>query len=183
MMKRPEWRDEGVRKLAAEKLLARLKDSGLTEYTDAGSDDEAIGQLSTALRYGDTDGYDLAQRLERDGWEPCAALVEALDGGCLDDALVELTGKWIAWHAIVPALCVGAKVTVKRAHGSDVADGQIVSMDARRGLYVVNVPTWGHTMPKDGYEGALLNWEDVDVLNVAVATNGDQPVPAEPSKP
>jgi hypothetical protein len=159
-MKRPQKHDENVRHLAATMLVERLKSSHPDIFDDC-TDEDVHRDLLEALT---DDGYQMARNLERQHWEVDASLVDELNGGCLDAAYDSLVEKWIGWHAIKPKLTIGATVRVHPGIWAKTgpADGEIASIDMKRGTYTVCVPAWGHVKAGLGTHGRIFSWEEVE---------------------
>jgi hypothetical protein len=159
---RPSRHDASVRRIAATKLMDRLKVSH-PQCFDASlgySEEQTLDQIADALRSAwGGDGYEIAKALEHDGWDVDAALVSELDGGCLEEAYDERVRLWIAEHGITPKLAIGTAVAVLE---QPTAQGEIAGIDQERGTYTVCVPAWGHVKKGNGTHGRVWPWEVVE---------------------
>ena len=155
-MTRPDRYDEAVIARAAALLFDRLP-------TDCDGRADGDEDLRDAL-VDHEDGYAIARALETRGWVVDAEMVAALDGGCLADALDELTEQWVKTSGIRPRLALGAAATVKltgRLNG--VFEGTIGRIHERDGTYTVRIPALGHVPAGQlGTQGLVLPWENVD---------------------
>jgi hypothetical protein len=116
------------------------------------SNDEVAEQLGAEMANYE-DGYDLAQALERHGWEPSARLVEVLDGGTMDEAIDLLTAQWIEAEQVKPKLALGTVLML----GRDAAgDQEITAIDEKRGTYTVTGPGQARG------SGRIHRWEDLE---------------------
>ena len=132
---------------------------------EGGSRESVIDDLEKAIAYG-LDGYAIAKYLDNDcSWNVDADLVEILENAywirsSLHDKAVEA---WVLACGIKPRLQLGTPVKVKnRATGNKVLDGQIVSIDEKRGTYTVCIEALGHVREGMGTTGSVLPFEDVE---------------------
>lgn len=110
-MNRPTINDEAVIRTAAEKLLPAVKE-WLKQADDQEYDDEdTLKHLCRAIQWDHHDGYQIAKRLDSDGWVPDAALVEILDDAMRykQDARDVACAEWMKTSGLTgPA--IGARV-------------------------------------------------------------------------
>jgi hypothetical protein len=169
---RPTRRDKAVIQRAAVLLLKRLRDNVSEPFDPEDSEDVVIRQIEKALTYahGD-DGYEIAKRLEDEGWDVTTSLVEEVDGGCLWEAYDECVAKWVAEQSRTPQLVIGTTVVVhpNSFEKLQTAHGEITAISQERGTYTVLVPSWGHVRSGTGTHGRILPWEQVEGWQTAAA--------------
>lgn len=113
---RPSYRSEAVKRAAAARLVPALKEWLEGEGDRVASDDQLADHIFTAIKYGDSDGYEVAKRMESEGYVPDARLVEILDG--VDHEMYaaheELAKEWVERHQVAAKLKVGDRVSASR---------------------------------------------------------------------
>jgi hypothetical protein len=146
---RPNGRTPEVIEATAAGLAVLILDNNPDAFN--GTTPEMISDIREAMRYGDTDGYELAKDLEErrwGAWEVDASLVATLDRAYgvqmrhIDDAVEA----WLPTSGLV-APEVGATVRLKVSITHPVGQGVIKSVDYRRGKATI-----------DRY---IENWEDL----------------------
>lgn len=111
MEKRPTLNDKAVIRFAAEKLLPAVKE-WLKQADDQDYEEEdTLKQLCRAIQWDHHDGYQIAKRLDSDGWVPDAALVEILDDAMRykQDARDVACAEWMKTSGLT-APTIGARV-------------------------------------------------------------------------
>lgn len=112
------------------------------------------------------DGYQIARKLEDDGWDPDSELVDILDNLPFYQVKAEAVRNWIAENNIKPKLTVGTQVKTLASSGSKrLVEGEIVDVRLDAGQYTVMVPSLGHVRSGLGTHGNCINWEDLEELN------------------
>jgi hypothetical protein len=158
MDKRPTRRDAAVVAEAARWLASKvhgwLKEGG----DNVSTYEEVLSDLVDALKWGDTDGYELAKSLERNrSYDPDANLVEILDeaSSVFSRAHTEAQKAWVISSGAKPQFKPGD--TVKFSHGGEKLVGVIE--DDPKGWYE---PEGKHCITVAGRSGKpIVNWEDV----------------------
>lgn len=152
-----------VKRIVLEQVLPRV----LAWMDDDATDSEEIAKELMEILMPYEDGYEMANKLERRfGWDADSSLVDLLDGVCFYEAHGKVLGRWIEENGILPRLEVGARVRA-RQHATDAAihEGEIRSIDAKRGTYTVMIPALGHVRGGLGTHGIVLDWCEVEALN------------------
>lgn len=107
--KRPTRQDEDV----IQKVAAGLANRVVKWSNGEISLEDATEDLKKALKWGGTDGYEIAKRLERDaGYSPDAGLVEELDSAVfvMSKAHSDAQAEWVSKNNIRPEFKPGDKV-------------------------------------------------------------------------
>ena len=164
---RPNRHAPAVRQAAAEKMWpafrAWLIANDATE-TEADEDREtAQRELADALEWNE-DGYDVAQYLERQGWDADDGLVDAARR--LVDALYvahdEAVKAWAVATEQRPTFKLGDRVRFEHHGRQRSVDGEVTKVDAARAKYVVYCASLGHVRDEGtGSHGIYINFEDV----------------------
>jgi hypothetical protein len=162
--KRPQRRDKNIIAIAASLLAPAIIE--WVESEDGPQPEEekkAIeSQLATAMdRAIYLDGYELAQQLERLGWDPDAALVAELDSANsqVSSAVNKATEDWVKAYNVQPKFKPGDKVKAK--WGNKTVIGFVHADDnnwhTKYGQYSLAV---------EGERGnPIVNWEDCEAVN------------------
>ncbi len=162
---RPKRYDKDILRAAAAKLAPRVQewaresDEMLLSITD---------DVYKALDCFQLDGYELAQQMEREGYEANAELVEILDDArwaaseCHDAAVKE----WVKLYNIKPPLGVGARVSFESYDPASkrrgTFEGSIYHIDEPQAQYYVRCAEMGHVPSSQmGAHGIILAYEDV----------------------
>lgn len=163
---RPNRHDLAVRQAAAEKtwpaFRAWLIANDATE-TEADEDREtALHELADALEWNE-DGYDVAQHLERQGWDADDGLVDAarrlLDALYVaHDAAVKA---WVETTGQQPTFKLGDRVRFEHHGRQRPVDGEVTKIDAARAKYVVYCASLGHVREGVGSHGIFVDFERV----------------------
>jgi len=158
---RPKYAD-----IPAKTIAEKLADDVLSWLRGESTREQVVADLEKAIAYGH-DGYDIAKYLDQFcSWGVDSQLVEILDNAFsvrsqLHDNAVQ---EWVLACSIKPALPVGAKVKVKnRAAKSNVVDGEVVSINEKRGTYTVFIEALGHVRKGMGTTGIILTFEEVEM--------------------
>jgi hypothetical protein len=159
--KRPQFNEVSCRAVAE-----KIADDVVTWCQGKTNRDEVIADLEKAIAYGE-DGYSIAKYLDTSrGWDVDADLVEILDRTFFEKLALhdKAVNEWVLAYSIKPKLEAGAAVTVhNRSTGNKVVDGQIVSIDEKRGRYTVFIEALGHVRSGCGTTGVVLPFEDVEM--------------------
>lgn len=161
-MKRPTMYDDGVCRVAAEKLWERIKrDSG----DDAADNEASIKSITEAIRY-DDDGYAIARHLEHDGWDPDAQMVDTLDSAFSEKlrACETETSKWVDENGIKPEFAVGSSVRFKDRSTRKSHVGEVTKVELDQARYWLFCEELGHVREGVGTHAIVLNYEDVEAL-------------------
>lgn len=167
---RPKRSDPAVIRAAVLDLLPDvmkwLERNG--EEDTADEREQVTAQLLEAARWADADGYELAKRLDQDGWAPDAELVDILDG-FLGHRITAHDGACAAWLTTsgLVAPPIGSQWTCPR---EPLHLGHVVRNDELHGTAVLCIPALGHT-PKPGSNGGTIGyvipWEELTPVAAA----------------
>lgn len=181
MIPRPERHDLPVQTLAFEKIWPNIK----KWIGDTGGEDEenrasAWGVLHRS--FGE-DGYQLAKDFDYAHFEADSELVEILDewGSCLYSAHQEVLKTWAKENPIVPLFKLGDIVTFNDGHRFSKrihTDGEVITVDLEKLVYVLNSPSAGHIKPNTGRSGVTGTHVDFEVLH---AINAKETTDAKPA--
>lgn len=119
-------------------------------------EDEAREAMEGAIDVGlNLDGYHLARELEHEWIDPDEALVEGLSRLKVFSrkAEVDAVRKWVVENGIKPAKAVGDHVV------RNGMKGEIVRVNEKDAVYVVNFPDLGHKK-ENGVLGLLIPFEE-----------------------
>jgi hypothetical protein len=154
---RPKYHDEDVLKCAAELLTEEVVgwSNGQEPH------EQVLADLIEALSFGKTDGYELANKLQRKGWTPDAQLVEILDTADYrrSQAHKEAVMAWVKAHDLKLQLQMGAVVSIE--HDGKMYQGEIVNLNHEVAQYTVFVKELGHVRSGMGIHGLIFGFEDV----------------------
>jgi hypothetical protein len=107
----------------------------------------------------DSDGYEYAKKLERDGWDDITADdVEVLDGAfsVLLDAHESIVSQWVKDSDIKPGLNDGDLCAYKGETGTVHYNDR----NMKHGVYLFRSAKW---IAENGNQGGqCVNWEDID---------------------
>lgn len=111
LMERPSFRDDFVKRRAAEIALPEIR-----AWCGADSNDEDIIYSLMKVANEFSNGFQFAKSLEdRCGWSSADSfLVDLLDNGWCKQALEELTAQWVKCLGIVPQFSIGDRVRWRR---------------------------------------------------------------------
>ncbi len=135
-------------------------------------DEDSRIALRSALAGYDLDGYKLASELERDGWDPDAALVEILDGAshavhAAHDAVVKA---WVAEHGwpcarLPPGTRVRARVGGRMVEGEVTTPEHGAERYEAHAHYLLFCESEGHVRAGLGSHGFVVDAESVEVVS------------------
>jgi hypothetical protein len=165
-MERPKRTDDAVIATAARSIASLLIEDFPQDYDERGRG-RYERDLCVALRYGSSDGYEIARRLDDMGWDVDSMLVEALNGDPIDSALRTHVGQWVKFAGITPHFTVGDKVSITfKWFDPGTYDGEIARIDEWQATYTVRVPALGHVADGQmGTQGRVLTFEEVESQN------------------
>ena len=174
---RPNRHDLAVRQAAAEKAWPEFRTWLIAnDATEAEADEDcetALRELADALEWNE-DGYDVAQHLERQGWDADDGLVDAARR--LVDALYvahdEAVKAWAVATEQRPTFKLGDHVRFEHPGRQRPVNGEVTKIDAARAKYVVFCASIGHVRQGVGSHGIYINFEDARPA-VASATASD----------
>jgi hypothetical protein len=144
VLKRPSFRDDFVRRRAAELALPEVRG-----WVGAGpTDEDIIKDLMKCLSPGD--GYEMCRDLERNGWAVNSELVEILnDGDFISTAKLELVVQWVKCLRVTLNIPLDAQVDYRGK------PGKIVKLFPDTAEYGI------HTPDLEGNSWYVLAAEDV----------------------
>lgn len=159
---RPSAALDIVLRTAAKKLAPAVV-KWLKEGDDKAEDDEIAKELAEIIEPHD-DGYALAKKLDRKGWDCDSNLVDILDGAwaLVYDTHMRLLKGWVEAHHISLDLPIGARVTTPRG------TGEIVEHRAEAAMYLVHMPEKGHVKGGPGTHGIYFRAEEVSAITAEV---------------
>lgn len=151
-MNRPTINDEAVIRIAAEKLLPEVKE-WLSRSGDDSDDEDTLKDLCRAMSFGVHDGYEIAKRLDSDGWMPGAALVEILDDAISykHAARDAVCLEWMKTSGLT-APAIGARV---RCPAKPTLGAGTVAVNDEMGRALVKF----ENQTSKGYLGHWIEWE------------------------
>lgn len=157
---RPKRGDAAVIDRAARELLPDVM-----QWLDGEGEEERTYQdlrkvLDRAFEY---DGYDLAQEMDRLGYESDAELVEILDGGGINDAHRAVVEEWVRAHDLRLSLPIGTQV-IARLYQRTVT-GEVTALHPKTAEYTVMVPSEGHVKTGPGTHGYFVGFENVQPVD------------------
>lgn len=157
--RRPRSRDEAIERRALELLIPDV-----TKWLDGDGGAHLAADLAQAIRYGNDDGYSIAQEMDRAGYSPDAKLVEILDGisNHRYQALKEAQRECVKDHDLRLSIAVGDPVLVV-AMGKEQT-GEVTSHHADSAEYTVFIPALGHVQEGLGTKGMVYGFEDVTAV-------------------
>ncbi len=174
---RPNRHDLVVRQAAAEKAWPTFRAWLIAnDATEIEADEDratALRELADALEWNE-DGYDVAQHLERQGWDADDGLVDAARRlvDALDVAHDAAVKSWVEATGQRPTFKLGDHVRFEHPGRQRPVNGEVTKIDAARAKYVVFCASLGHVRQGVGSHGIYINFEDARPA-VASATASD----------
>jgi hypothetical protein len=162
LMKRPEEDDELTLKRAWEIIAPKVK-SYLGQDWNESEEPHVREQIMEVLSDGD-DGYSMARKLERKGWEEDRYLVDLMDDAsfALHSAYKELVMQWVAVYGISPNRKIGDVVSTTHWHHK----GQVGTI---KKIYMDEAKYGVHFSDQPATSWQILNYEEVIDALAAVA--------------
>jgi hypothetical protein len=147
--------------------------------------EELLDELRTFLKeHTSSDGFQRARALD-DAWielerDVDSELVSILEDASTYNAHQHALTRWVEDNGIKPKLAVDAIVKVHdqdyRGKDKPLVSGEIRSIDEKRGIYTIAIPSKGHLPKKQGNTketfrsgtvGWCINFEDAEAANEA----------------
>lgn len=166
LMKRPLERDEITKKRTWEIFAPKVKKYLGHDWIE--SEELHIQKQIMNVLSSHDDGYGMARKLERDGWEEDRYLVDLMDEGesALRDAHKELVKQWIEVYGISPSRNIGDTVSTTHWHRKGQV-GTITGIYEDDAKYAVHFPDQPLT------SAAILMYEEV--IDTPEVTSDDDP--------
>jgi len=158
---RPNKHDDDIITAVAMAIAKRLNHGG------SGNEDDMAEGIAEAIKDNPgADGYELARKLDDNGWiEVDFSMCEELDGvfGEMMGIVREKTKEWVGANGIKPKNNLGDLVEITQ--GGRQYNGEIIQIYADQAEYVVNVPDLGHIKDGLGTHGCIIKFEDMHELS------------------
>lgn len=155
---RPAIHDPEIVKAAARALVKHAKkvDGSLTQEDEG----ELVAQVQDAISH-ETDGYAICRALERDGWDPDAALVGVFDAAEVEkrSVLDKAVLFWVKDTQTTLRFSVGQNVEFSWHGKKKKIVGTITRLDPERARYTVYSEQLGHVQTGSGVRGVVLDDE------------------------
>jgi hypothetical protein len=149
------------------KILKQLADL-LGSWHESLRDHEVCEYVYNNYMY-EHNGFEIAKALDDKFYvSPDASLVEILEEVWYLGyrAIEEAQAYWILSEQIDPKYNINDQVKVKK--DNKIYNATIRSVDNKTGKYTVNIPDLGHVPEGQlGTQGIVLNWEDIDNLDIS----------------
>lgn len=159
---RPSRYDTALQRAAAEAIFSEFEE-WLGSTLDENDRERVVEVLA---RECGQDGYEIAQELEREGYQPDARLVEILDGLDTHAEHAKAVRVWLSETGVRPQLAIGAVVAIPaRTKEHEGVVGEIASISERTGEYTVCCAPLGHVREGLGTKGLIFPWEEVEACN------------------
>jgi len=174
-MKRPVMNEE-MKLEAARRIAGLIADEGNITLDDQTREEwvaDAAGDIAEAMEEWRTDGFAIAQELDRRGWSIDAGLVALLDqsGDECDEILRHCVKKWVKDCGIEPAFAIGVRAAFedKSVHPAVRRVGEITKIYVDQAQYCIRVPELGHVKERPlgastATLGRIVNYEDVSAV-------------------
>jgi len=163
---RPGRRDPAVLDTALALIWPEIVSWGIDD-----DDEDCKGSIRKGLDDYHLDGYAFARSLERDGWDPDAALVEILEGASrhLHTAHDAAVKAWVAEHGwpcprLPPGTRVRAKVGGRMVEGEVSAPEHGAERYDQHAQYLLFCESEGHVRAGLGSHGFIVDAESVEVV-------------------
>lgn len=160
--KRPSLYDDVVLDEAARLLLPAVL-AWLGRHVDDDAEPAIFRQVTSVLRYGGG-SYQMARRLEDEGWSVDGELVDIFESSALYDAYVVAVRSWVTIHGIKPDRKIGDVVQFR--HQDDEfrpcqKRGEIVGIYTDEAQYTVFCADDRHVWTGIGTHGHVIPYEDI----------------------
>ena len=171
-VKRPTRYDVAVIEAASHKVAKQVQEwlHQKCNINDPVELEEIRLSLLDILNY-NKDGYEMAKDMEDQGYDSDSALVEIMDSAnwVISAEYDKMVEKWMSENSVKPQLKLGdiVKITEKNDRfKKDVYEGEIVSIDEKKGEYHVFIESLGHVRKGIGTHSRIFSFEWVENQNL-----------------